>query len=62
MRQKDRRDTEEKLLDFGKSCLKLCDVLRQGTELSDEQRLFVDNHIQLLHLHYAKWKNRKHKV
>jgi hypothetical protein len=59
MRQKERRDTETNLVAFGKSCLTLCEILREEQELTEEQRLFIDNHIQLVHLHYARWRSKK---
>jgi hypothetical protein len=53
------RDTEamdRTVKEFGRCSLALCKKLSDQKALTEVERLFIDNHLQLLHMTYAKWK------
>jgi hypothetical protein len=58
--QKDKEPTEtdKTLKEFGKCCLALCEVLHRDKPLDEMELLFIDNHIQVLHMAYHQWKKR----
>jgi hypothetical protein len=45
--------------EFGRCSLALCKKLSDRKELTDVERLFIDNHLHLLHMTYAKWKRER---
>jgi hypothetical protein len=54
-------ETDKTLKEFGKCCLALCEVLHSDKPLDEMELLFIDNHLQVLHMAYHQWK-KKHKT
>jgi hypothetical protein len=55
----EKQEIDRKLNQFGRCTLALCELLHGDEELNEIERLFVDNHIAILHMAYSQWK-RKH--
>ena len=58
---KDKKEIDHILKEFAKCTLALCDVLHREPPLDAMERLFIDNHIQVLQMVYLQW-NRKNKA
>jgi hypothetical protein len=56
--EKHKTETEKTLTAFGNCCLALCEVLHSDKPLNEMELLFIDNHIQVLHMAYYQWKKR----
>jgi len=54
-------DKDKTMKELVRSCLALCEMLHNNVELSEAERLRIENHIHLLHMAYAQWKRRKQK-
>ena len=54
----DKKETDKTLKEFGKCCLALCEVLHMDKPLDGMELLFIDNHIQVLHMAYHQLKKR----
>ena len=54
-------ETDKTLKEFRKCCLVLCEVLHSDKPLDEMELLFIDNHLQVLHMAYHQWK-KKHKT
>lgn len=52
----DTKEMDRTLKEFGRCSLALCKKLSDHKELTEVERLFIDNHLHLLHITYAKWK------
>jgi hypothetical protein len=55
----DKAQIDRTLTQFGRCTLALCDLLHADEELGEIERLFIDNHIAVLHMAYSQWQ-RKH--
>jgi hypothetical protein len=58
-KEKQKTETDNTLKEFGKCCLALCEVLHSDKPLDEMELLFIDNHLQVLHMAYHQWKRRQ---
>jgi hypothetical protein len=49
-------ETDNTLREFGNCTMALCEMLRQGKPLNAMEKLFIDNHLQIVHMTYLQWK------
>ena len=58
--KKEESETDKTLKEFGRCCLAMCEILHSEKPLDEMELLFIDNHLQVLHMAYHQWKrNRK---
>jgi hypothetical protein len=56
----DNNEPDNTLREFGKCAVALRNVLHQDRSLNEVERLFIENHFQVLQMAYLRWK-RKHR-
>jgi hypothetical protein len=55
---KDNEEPDITLREFGKCAVALRNVLYQDGSLNEAEFLFMDNHFQVLHMAYLRWKRQ----